>query len=533
MELLRRHPAAFAVATSVALGALYLLWAPPTLDLSAQVFRADLWSSDGWVIWNDSWYSGHTVPGYSLLAPPLSAWLGPELLGVVCAVSAAWIFAALAGRAYGDRAWLGTVWFGLASTVAVYGGRITFALGVTIGLAALLALQRRRLTPAMIAGLASGFASPVAGLFTALAAAAVLLGTSDRQLRIIAFATAATAMAGTLLLAFAFPVSGYQPFSFTAWLWIPAVCIGALLLLPREEVILRRGALLYLLLGLLSIIVLTPLGSNAVRLGTTFAGPILALVLIGRRPVVLALIAAPLLWWQWTATVRDVASGVGDDSARASYYEPLVEELGDRAGDRPVRVEVVPTRDRWESVYVGETYPLAHGWLRQLEAYDLDDFDAGPLDAAFYRDWLRRHGVSFVALPDADLDYGSVTEARLLERDPPYLRRVWSNSNWVLWEVLPPGKQRFVPGQSLATGGAQVSELQPDRFSVWVPGPGEYAIRMRYTPYFEVTAGQACLERDGDVSTQLVTEADRPQSIEVDTRISLEGLRGVDRTCSG
>ncbi len=96
-----RRASVIPLATGLAalLSVAYLLWEPPTLDLSAQVFRADLWEDHGWVIYNTAWYSGHTVPGYSLLYPPLGALLGPALLGALCAVAAAATFAAIAVRA--------------------------------------------------------------------------------------------------------------------------------------------------------------------------------------------------------------------------------------------------------------------------------------------------------------------------------------------------------------------------------------------------------------------------------------------------
>ncbi|KAA0270344.1 MAG: hypothetical protein EDQ89_10495, partial [Acidobacteria bacterium] len=176
MGVARSRPAPvvlLAAALAAALSGVYLAWQPQPLDLSAQVFRADLWAEHGWVIYNDAWYGGHTIPGYSLLYPPLGAWIGPELLGAVCAVVAALAFGAIAVRAYGERAWLGAVWFGLGATVSLYGGRTTFGLGLALGLLALLALQRRRPGRAALAAAAAGLASPVAGLFTALAAAAV------------------------------------------------------------------------------------------------------------------------------------------------------------------------------------------------------------------------------------------------------------------------------------------------------------------------------------------------------------------------
>ena len=43
--------------------AVYLVLAPPSADLAAQYYRADL----GLVLWDNGWYGGHHMPGYSLL----------------------------------------------------------------------------------------------------------------------------------------------------------------------------------------------------------------------------------------------------------------------------------------------------------------------------------------------------------------------------------------------------------------------------------------------------------------------------------
>ena len=260
---------------SAALSVVYLLWQPQTLDLAAQTFRADLWDRYGWVIYNDAWYGGHTIPGYSLLYPPLGAWLGPELLGAICAVAAAFTFAAIAVRAYGSRAWVGAVWFGLGSTVSLYGGRITFALGLALGLVAILALQRRRPLLGGLAGAAAGLASPVAGLFTVMAAAAVLIASrlepiaapSRAALTRAAWVVAIATALATLALALAFPTAGIQPFTTSSFLWVPIVCAVCFVLLPVGETTLRCGIVLYALIAIAAFMVATPFGGNAIRLG--------------------------------------------------------------------------------------------------------------------------------------------------------------------------------------------------------------------------------------------------------------------------
>lgn len=521
-----------AAAISASLSAVCLAWQPQPLDLAAQVFRADLWDRAGWVIFDDAWYGGHTIPGYSLLYPPLGAWLGPELLGAVCAVVAAIGFAAIAVRAYGGRAWLGALWFGLGSTVSLYGGRITFGLGLALGLLAILALQRRRPVPAGLAAVAAALASPVAGVFTAMAAAAVLIAArlepvaapSRQRLTHSARVVLLAAALATLALALAFPTSGFQPFTLDSFLWIPAVCAVCFFLLPVGETTLRVGFALYALVGLSAFLVETPFGSNALRLGMLFAGPVMALALYGRRPVVLLLLAAPLLWWQWTATVRDVLAADGDPSTTAAYYQPLVAELEGLAAGKPIRVEIPPTRSRWESVYVAERIPIAHGWLRQLESDDFDRFTGGRLSAPAYGRWLREHGVEYVAVPDAELDYYARDEAALVRSGGlRYLREIWSNEHWRLWRVV----SRDDPATPLRAVG-------PDAYSLSVPGPGRYLIRMRFSPYLGIVRGRGCLEAGGEHSTVLtVPDGVGPEVVEVRASFSLDGLLRREPTCTG
>ena len=519
-----------AAALAAALSCVYLLWQPQPLDLSAQVFRADLWDRHGWVVYNDAWYGGHTIPGYSLLYPPLGAWLGPELLGAISAVIAAIAFAAIAVRAYGERAWLGALWFGLGATVSLYGGRTTFCLGLALGLLALLALQRLRPVPAALAAAAAGLASPVAGLFTALAAASVLIASrlqpvataarrrGDRA-ALAALAAAALATAG---LALAFPTPGYQPFTVDTFVWIPLACAVCFAVLPVGETTLRVAIVLYAIVAIAAFAVATPLGSNAIRLGAIFAGPVMALALYRRRPVVLLLLAAPLLWWQWSATIRDVAAAAGDPATEAAYFEPLVAELEARDGGSPIRVEIPPTRSRWESVYVAERVPIARGWLRQMESGDLHRFTDGRLTASSYGKWLHAQGVDYVALPDAELDFLAEDEAALLAAGGlDFLRLVWSNDHWRLWKVAPGDRQSIRP-----------DAIGPGGYAVSVPGPGSYLIRMRWSPYLGIVSGEGCLQPQGRESTLLTVPAGAgAERIEVRASLTIAGLLRREPAC--
>ena len=60
------------------------------------------------------------------------------------------------------------------------------------------------------------------------------------------------------------------------------------------------------------------------------------------------------------------------------------------ADGTPVRVEVVPTEQHWESVYVARSDLLARGWDRQLDI-GVRCYDALPVAARLLYDHLLRH----------------------------------------------------------------------------------------------------------------------------------------------
>ena len=505
----------------------YLILRPASADLAAQAFRADLFASHGYLLWNDYWYAGHYLPGYSILFPPLGAVLGPRLVGALAAVAAAGLFGALARYRHGDRARLATLWFGAGAAAMLFSGRITFALGIAIGLGALLALQRDR--PLLAAALAvlTALASPVAGLFLAFAGVAVILAGDRRG----GAAVALPALAAVATLSFSFPTGGDEPFAFTAFIGVPLFALAALWLLPAEERALRWGVAVYAIASIVAFAVANPLGGNMARLGALAAGPVMALGLAGRRPVALAVVALPLLYWQWVAPVRDLSAAAGDPSVHSSYYEPLLAQLERRTRGQPVRVEIPPTRNRWEANYVAPHFPLARGWLRQLESGDADLFTGGNLTAAAYRSWLDDRGVSYVAVPDAEPDYLSTDEEALIRGGLPYLRSVWSDQHWRLYRVEHSLGLVSRAGDSLEPGGRRnrLTALGPASFTLSTRDSGPFLVRVHYTRYWTVTAGSACVQRDGEWTEVVVRN---PGTVTVSARFSVEGLFG-DGQCSG
>ena len=522
-----------AVALSSALAGLMLLWSPPVGDLAAQVFRTELFHDAGLSIWNGSWYGGHYTLTYSILFPPLAALLGPQVVGLLSVVASAYLFDRLVRDRWGAEARWATLWFAAGVVTLLADGQLTFALGVAFGLASLRALQTRRAAVGLLAAACCALASPVAAVFLAgvLAAAQLQRG---RRPNLAAVAVAALALGLILVPNLAFPEPGQFPFVFSSYIAIPLWSAGALFLirgLPEERE-LRRVIVCYLLAATVVWLTPNPLGGNAVRLGALFGGPVLAAVVLSRRPRVapwlVALAMAGSLYWQLTASVTQIARSVGDPATTAEYFEPAANWLRANGGEG-MRIEVPPTANHWESAYLAPSFDLARGWLRQLDTTREDIFyDGGELSHRAYSRWLRSNAISYVALPDARLDYSSVAEERLILADPPYLTVRHQSEHWRIYEVRNP-KPLVAP---IGPGEAHTLWVGRNGFALQVDEPGEFLVRVNFTPYWSIGEGSGCLLRKGDWTIARVAH---PGTFSVDADFSLGGawnaMTGARKTC--
>jgi hypothetical protein len=442
---------------AAALGLAYVLISPPSEDLPAHLLRAKLFSTQGFGIWNNWWYDGHNIPGYSVLFPPLAAGLTPQIAGALAAVASAAVFEALAVRQFGPAAWVGATWFGAATAVDLYTGRLTFAFGLLPALGTALALQRRRDALALVLAVLTPLASPVAALFAALAGATAVLARRDR--RVAAALVVPATLAPVLVLAVLFPEGGSEPYA-PSVLW-PLLLTGAAALWLSRDRGLRAGIVLYLAGNLLAFALTTPVGSNASRLEPLMAGPLAALLLWPHRRRLLLAVALPLLYIQWQAPVRDVRVAAGDRAATAAYYGPLLRFLHRQPG-APFRIEIPFTLFHGEADEVAPSFPLARGWERQLDIRDNPLFYTGHLSAATYERWLHANGVRYVAVADGPVDYSARAEQALIDRGVPGLRLLWRGADWRVYAVRGATTLATAPGRVSALGPSSVT-LQASR----------------------------------------------------------------------
>jgi hypothetical protein len=523
--------------------AVWLVVDPRTPDLAGQVYRANLFREAGFLVWDSRWYGGHDIPGYSLVFPPLGALMGVRVVGAAAVLASAVLFERIVVGAYGRGARWGAVWFALAALGDAWSGRITFALGVSFALGAVLALIHRRVLAAAILAAVCAACSPVAGVLLVLAGLTHTLagrngdagrwgdsrvspgfGRPPRSLLVLG----APAVVVVGVLAGLFGEGGWEPYPLLSFLATAAVVAVFLVALPEGQRLLWVGGVVYLVACVACVAVHSPMGANVERYGVLLAGPLLLCALGDRvhggvagdrarirvRGVVGGLGVATALcgiavWTGW-GPVRETEAVAGNLSTSASYYVP-VERFVATHGASTVRVEVPFTRGHWEAAWLAPNVSLARGWEKQLdERYDGVLLGRG-LTAGDYHRWLDAEAVRYVALPDAPLDPSSAGEGRLIEAGLPYLREVERTRHWRIYEV-----HHATP---LARGPGVLSAVGHNWFSLRARAAGRFTVRVRYTRYFTVAAGAACVGEAPGGWTEV--SASRAGAVTIAARFSL------------
>ena len=480
------------------------------VDQAAQLYRVTLFKTHGLLLWDSGWYGGNFPLSYSLIFPALASVVSIQAMALVTAALATWAFDRVVRGYFGSRP-LGTWYFAVSTILPVMIGQLPFLAGEAAGLAALLALQKGRKRSALALGVLAAMFSPLAAAFLAMACVAWALKASGRRGWTVA--TGAVSIAVIVASGVLFPGDGPFPFPWQGLVVTELLCLTALTPLVRTTPAVRLGALLYAAASLFSFVVPNPLGGNAPRLAGAIGVPLLACFLtaqgsaferlsgsalvervFGGRPVEipsrlrilgLALIV-PFVVWQWAPSQKIVTSQSTAPATTTAFYQPLLQELSTVA-DGPIRLEIPPTLEHWESAYVAPHVSLARGWERQLDVADNPLFYANSaLTAGVYTDWLDNEGVQYVALPTAPLDYAAKSEGKLLmSGQVKALDLVWQTPQWRLWRVIDS------PG--LVTGTGELTALSPDHLAVNATAPGLLTVRVRYTAFWAIASGSGCV----------------------------------------
>jgi hypothetical protein len=388
---------------------------------------------------------------------------------------------------------------------------------MALGIAAVLAAARDRRVLAAVAAVLTALASQVAALFVGLVGAALVL--SDERRRSAGLVIAVAAAVPTLALVTLFPEGGTFPFVLSAFLPCLVAAVAVAAGAPPGPV--RTAAVLWGLLCIAAAVVPSPIGGNAVRLGTLAAVPLAYLYLWPQRRALVYALAVPLAYWVLQPAARDALRTVGDPSVEEAFHAPLVDWLEPR---QPARVEIPFTQNHWETRWVAARLPIARGWERQVDRDRNALFYEGELTPARYRDWLAENAIAYVALPlGIPFDASGEEEQRMVATgDLPFLREVDAGlDDWRIFAVDPPAR--------LASGPGRVTRIAPDGFTVRFDRPGATVVRVRFTRWWDPSSG--CVA--GAPGDWTRVERDSAGTTTVGARFALASVREVRDRCDG
>jgi hypothetical protein len=194
--------------------------------------------------------------------------------------------------------------------------------------------------------------------------------------------------------------------------------------------------------------------------------------------------------------------GADAPTAREAFWRPALDFAAARSGAN-YRVEVVPTFGHWEAYWVPSSgVVLARGWYRQTDLAESPELYRDPLSPAAYRAWLRRHGVRYALVPKVRLGaHGAAREAELLDSGRAGLHPVFRSADWTVYEL--PAATPILTGP----GRPELLHVRHDRVEGRTTAAGTHRLRVRWTPYRRVAAGDVCLARARDGTTLLVARS--------------------------
>ncbi|APY87754.1 MFS transporter [Streptomyces alfalfae] len=458
-------------------------------DLAAQDAWAEFVGRHPDSAYNLAWYGGMHPVSYSVISPYLMSVLGVRTTMMIAGTLSAALLTMILIRSRAVKQPLAPA---LAGVFALFcnavSGRVTFGLGQMFALTAVAAVfcwphrwRYKRWAKALVAAPFAALAtmgSPVAGLFVGLVAVALFL--SKRYPGAYALGVAPAIVVG--LSAWLFPFSGTQPMSFGSASLPLLFSVLVYYAVPKDWKTVRITTAVYAAFVLGVWVISSQIGSNITRLAMSFAGVVLLAALPytvpkSRKWYVVVVAFLGFTGWIGFKSVDDIVH----THATASWtreVSPLVNELKER-GAAKGRVEVVPARNHREASALPAYVQLARGWNRQADMKRNPIFYDDTLNSANYHEWLQRWSVHYVAVPKGEPDGdGGKRETQLITDGLPYLKQVWVDTNWRLYEVKDP--------RPLAEPNAVVERAEQGEMTLRVKKPGRVLIRIPYSPWLSV-----------------------------------------------
>lgn len=408
----------------------FLIVQPGVNDLWAARARQDAHAHGVGLSYWFSWFGGGSTPGsYSVLSPYLSS--AVTVVGLL-AISAVVIVAlsTVLLRSTPHRL-AATYLVAVTTSINVWQGHVPFVLGCAFGVGALLAARHGQRALTGLLAVATLLSSPVSGAFLGLALVAALLARPNSKHP--AWLPIGLLLAGgaTILVVFGSP--GPEPITVGMTFGMCALLLAFLTVRPGRAV----SVTVYLSIALVVAMAFIPngMGSNFARF-VWFCLPVAVIAQAGGRRALIATLAVVTVGIGSVGLVSDLR-GASQAAAKTDYYAGLGAQLDTLPDLAQYRLEVADDGTHTASYALLGHATLARGFETQTDMRYNPELREGDLTAAQYRSWLDDNSVGYVA---ANLNPPKPTaETRLvLDHQPSYLQRIWSDADWALYRVASP-----------------------------------------------------------------------------------------------
>ncbi len=463
-EFDRVAPTILAVANAL----MFLLVAPNVNDIWAALARESAVTNGVGLTYWFSWFGGGTTPGtYSVLTPSLSAIVGAAPLGAIATVAITPLVRnAVRGTMHPVAAlWVATVCAGLN----LWSGRVPFAVGTALSLLAVIAVRRDRRAWAALAAVLAALASPVSAVFLGIGLAGVIL--QRPQYRSICLFTGVAIGVALVTVSAVFGQPGPQPFGLVTLAQLAVTGLLLLVAVPADW--LRASMWITLLAAVVVFLIPNGMGDNLARL-LWFSLPAAIVATSGRRVRTALLAVALAVGFAGRQSVNDVLNS-RQETASVAYYQSLLDRLAPLGGQlRSYRLEVVEDGTHTAAFALLGHAMLARGWETQDDHTLNQAINAPGLDATTYKIWLQDNAVGFVAIArkyrTEAPEYALVRHHR-----PGYLRQLWHDSRWTLYQVRNPNP--------LVNRPVSVRSFTQSKLVLQVPCVCSFTLRVHWSKY--------------------------------------------------
>jgi len=451
----------------------------------------------GSLLWDNEWYGGaYQLVSYGFVFYWLAQFVNYTVLVVASAAALPILFYVYMRRVYAVTDILPSAV--LAGVLAVYlaNGQDPFLFALALTFGGLVAdACGRRLPAAVLIGVAC-FANPVAVAVGAIFLVAQYLARPERRgglhrlaLFLLPFFAARLVLTLFFWEASSYTYAGYEVLSYSSF-----GMGGVALALVSDDAQRRAKAILFGTFGtvalLAALLPANPMGGTFGRFFFVFGVPLFLTVRRVLMPrVALIAILVGVAFGQLILPAGHFVSPAEGVSTKPAFFAGAL-TFAAAHYDPDYRYHVVALSNHWEAYYFPlDGYAITRGWYRQSDALHNELLNQPTFTADQYVSWLHGMGVEYVFLPHAVLDNSGPQETAILTTDPRFTE-VYRSPDWTVYRLH--DAQPIVVAQD-GPGTAHVSAFDRESIALTVSRPGSYLVKVSWSPYWRVAAGEGTL----------------------------------------